>query len=110
MHAYRPQSQVGKGEMPWPMALDQEPQPQRVFKTCQVSFSHCSLTLLITGERCHETNEVLRSYSRFSQAADENGLLGILVGFHFRKAVEEGIKRGCKLGKHAVEHFLKPMN
>jgi hypothetical protein len=91
MHAYRPQSQVEKGDMPWPMSLDQDPQPQRVFKTCQVSFSNCSLTLPIIEERCHETNEVLRSYSRFSQAADENGLLGILVGVHFRKAVEEEI-------------------
>jgi hypothetical protein len=92
------------------MSLDQETQPQRVFKTGQVSFSTCSLTLPITEERCHEMNEVVRSYSRFSQAADENGLSGILVGFHFRKAVEERIKRGCKLGKHAVEHFLKPVN
>jgi hypothetical protein len=54
--------------------------------------------------------QVLRSYSSFSQAADENGVSRILLGFHFRKGVEEGIKHGRKIGKRAVGLFLKPVN
>jgi hypothetical protein len=82
---------------------------QRVFETDQVSFSTCSLTLLLAEERCDGANEVLRSFSSFSQAADENGVSRILVGFHFRKAVEEGITHGRKIGKRTVQHFLKPV-
>jgi hypothetical protein len=83
---------------------------QRVLKTDQVSFSTCSTTLLEEDERCDGSNPVLRSYSSFSEAADENGLSRILVGYHFRKAVEEGIRHGRKIGKRAVEHFLKPVD
>jgi hypothetical protein len=83
---------------------------QRVLKDDQVSFSTCSLTLPLPEEQCGGANEVLRSYASFSQAADENGVSRILVGFHFRKAVEEGIKHGRKIGKHAVQHFLKPVD
>jgi hypothetical protein len=83
---------------------------QRVFKTDQVSFSTCSLTLPTPEERCGGVQEVERLYSSFSQAADENGLSRILVGFHFRKAVEEGIRHGRKVGKRAVDHFLKPVD
>jgi hypothetical protein len=83
---------------------------RRVLKTDQVSFSTCSLTLPLPEERCGGANEVLRSYASFSQAADENGVSRILVGFHFRKAVEEGIKHGRKIGKHTVQHFLKPVD
>jgi hypothetical protein len=81
---------------------------KRVFKTDLVAFSTCSLSLPLPEEQCGGTHAVLRSYASFSQAADENGISRILVGFHFRKAVEEGIKHGRKIGKHAVEHFLKP--
>ena len=82
---------------------------QRVFKTDQISFTTCSLTLPLPQEQCGGVDEVLRSYSSFSQAATENGVSRIYVGYHFRKAVEEGIKHGRKIGKRAVEHFLKPV-
>jgi hypothetical protein len=82
---------------------------QRFFKTDQVNFSACSLTLPLPEERCGGAQQVLRSYSSFSQA-DENGVSRILVGFHFRKAVQEGIQHGRKIGKRAAEHFLKPVN
>jgi hypothetical protein len=81
-----------------------------VFETDQISFSTCSLTLPLPEEQCGGANEVLRSYSSFSQAANENGLSRILVGYHFRKAVEEGITHGRKIGKWAAKHFLKPVN
>jgi PAP2 superfamily len=82
---------------------------RRVFEADQISFSTCSLTLPLAEERCGGANEVRRSYASFSQAASENGVSRILVGYHFRKAVEEGIKHGRKIGKWAVDHFLKPV-
>jgi hypothetical protein len=82
---------------------------QRVFETDQNSFSACSLSLPLAAERCGGAHEVQRSYSSFSQAASENGVSRILVGYHFRKAVEEGITHGRKIGKWAVNHFLKPV-
>ena len=79
-----------------------------VFETDHLSFSVCSLTLPLPEERCGGAHEVLRSYSRFSQAAAEDGASRIYAGFHFRKAVEEGLNHGHKIGKRAVQHFLKP--
>ena len=81
-----------------------------MFETDLVAFSTCSLTLPPPEGRCGAANEVLRSSASFSQAADENGVSRILVGFHSRKAVEEGIKHGREIGKHAAGHFLKPVN
>jgi hypothetical protein len=52
---------------------------------------------------------VFRSYSSFSQAKEENGLSRILVGYHFRKAVKEGIDHGRRIGNRAVNRFLRPV-
>jgi len=52
---------------------------------------------------------VLRSYSSFSEAADENAVSRIYIGIHFRRAVEEGVQHGRKIGKYAVHKFLKPV-
>jgi hypothetical protein len=83
---------------------------QRVFETDQVSFTACSLTLLRPKHQCGGAQEVRRAFSSFTQAAEENGLSRILVGIHFRKAVEEGIAHGRKIGNRAVKHFLQPVD
>jgi hypothetical protein len=44
-----------------------------------------------------------------SQAARENGLSRIYVGFHFRNAVNDGIEHGRKIGNLAVGRFLRPV-
>ena len=80
---------------------------KRFFGTDDIGFATCSLTLP-SGSTCEDAEPVLRRYTSFSQAAEENGLSRILVGFHFRKAVEEGIKHGSKIGNRAVTHFLRP--
>jgi len=80
---------------------------KQFFKTDDMSFSTCSLTLPLLEEQCGGASEVLRSFTSFTQAADENGLSRILVGFHFRKAVKEGIEQGRKIGNRAVNLFLK---
>ena len=52
---------------------------------------------------------VTRSFTSFSQAAEENGNSRIYVGFHFRHAVTEGIKLGSQVGKVAFNHYLRPV-
>jgi hypothetical protein len=69
----------------------------RFFGTDEVSFSTTSTTL----------PGVFRSFSSFSQAAEENGNSRVYVGFHFRHAVNEGIQLGRKIGKVAFDHYLE---
>ena len=82
---------------------------KRYFGTDRIGFETCSLTLP-SGSTCDDAKPVLRRYAGFSQAAAENGISRILVGFHFRKAVEEGIEHGRRIGDRAVDRFLKPVN
>ncbi len=79
------------------------------FGTDEIGFSACSLTLP-AGSRCSDLSPVFRHFDTFSQAANENGLSRILVGIHFRHAVEEGIQHGRQIGKRTVNLFLKPAN
>ena len=51
----------------------------------------------------------MRSYASFTDAADENALSRILIGYHFRVAVEEGTEHGRKIAKRAANLFLKPV-
>jgi PAP2 superfamily len=82
---------------------------QRFFRTDRVSFAMCSTTLP-TGQTCDSASPRTRSFSSFSEAADENGLSRILVGFHFRHAVEEGILHGQKIGDWVVTQALGPVS
>jgi hypothetical protein len=81
---------------------------RRFFGTDHIGFSTCSTTLP-KGSQCGDAASVSRAYSSFSQAADENGLSRILVGFHFREAVEVGIAHGARVGRRAVGLFLQPV-
>ena len=47
-------------------------------------------------EDLHRCVAVLRRYTSFSQAADENGLSRILVGFHFRKRSKRELNTGAR--------------
>jgi hypothetical protein len=82
---------------------------KRFFETNEVSFSTCSTTLPLPEEQCGGSQEVRHAFSSFTQAADENGVSRIYVGYHFRKAVKEGIAHGRKIGNRAVNHFLRQM-
>jgi hypothetical protein len=79
-----------------------------VFGTDDIAFTACSTTLP-AGSTCADPTPVLRSYTSFSQAADENALSRIYVGIHFRKAVEDGVKHGQSIAAYAVHRFLKPV-
>jgi Tol biopolymer transport system component len=80
---------------------------RRFFGRDHVSFETCSLTLP-AGSTCNDATPQFRRYTSFSQAAEENGVSRILVGFHFRKAVQEGIRHGNKIANLAVDRFLRP--
>jgi len=48
-----------------------------------------------------------RSYTSFSQAARENSLSRIYVGYHFRKAVDDGEALGKSVGGWVATHSLQ---
>jgi hypothetical protein len=70
-------------------------------------FQTCSGTLP-AGGRCGDPAPVYRSYNSFSEAALENGLSRIYVGYHFRRAVTEGIEHGRSIGKSTFQNHLGP--
>jgi hypothetical protein len=53
---------------------------------------------------------VTRSYRSFTEAADENAVSRIMIGIHFRRAVEVGTEHGRRIAKRAVNRFLKPVH
>ena len=69
-----------------------------------MSFSVCSFTLP-AGQRCSDALPTLRHFTSFSQAADENAVSRIYVGFHFRDAVETGTRHGEKIANRPVDPF-----
>ena len=81
---------------------------KQFFGTDQISFQDCSMTLP-AGSTCSDASPVFRSYTSFSQAAVENAYSRILIGFHFRKSVEEGTEYGRKIGKRAAKLYLRPV-
>jgi hypothetical protein len=80
----------------------------RFFGSDHVHFAVCSFTLP-AGGTCADPAPVLRTYDRFSQARDENAVARILVGYHFRKAVEDGTRHGVRIGDVAVDKTLTPV-
>jgi hypothetical protein len=82
---------------------------KQFFGTDQISFQDCSVTLP-AGSTCADPTPVLRTYTSFSQAAAENAYSRILIGFHFRKAVEAGTAYGRKIGERAVNLYLQPVH
>jgi hypothetical protein len=78
---------------------------KQVFGTDAIAFAACSTTLPL-GSTCADAAPVLRSYTSFSQAADENAASRIYIGIHFRNAVEEGVKHGQEIAAYAVHRYL----
>jgi hypothetical protein len=82
---------------------------KQFFGTDQMTFQDCGVTLP-SGSTCSDPSPALRSYTSFSQAAEENAYSRILIGFHFRKAVEEGTAYGRKIGERAASLYLRPLH
>jgi hypothetical protein len=81
---------------------------KRVLGSDDIPFTACSTTLP-AEDACADSTPVLRQYSSFSQAADENAVSRIYIGIHFRKAVKEGVEHGRKIAKYAVHRLMRPM-
>jgi hypothetical protein len=81
---------------------------KRFFGTDNISFATCSFTLL-AGSRCTDAVPITRSFDTFTEAAEENGLSRILVGIHFRRATDQGIRHGRKIAARAFK-FLRPVH
>ena len=81
---------------------------KQVFGTDGISFQDCGVKLP-AGSTCADPSPKLRSYTNFSQAAAENAYSRILIGFHFRKSVEEGTQYGRKIAERAVTNYLRPV-
>jgi hypothetical protein len=82
---------------------------RRVLGTDRVHVTVCSLSLP-AGQTCDDPKPVTRTFGRLSQAAAENGESRVLVGFHFRHAVTDGIAHGRKIGDWAVRNFMQPVH
>lgn len=50
---------------------------------------------------------VTRTLSGFSQAAMENALSRVYVGFHFRNACMKGVEQGYQVGGYVFKNFLR---
>jgi vanadium-dependent haloperoxidase-like protein len=81
----------------------------RFFHTDKMSFSACSFTLPV-GQTCGDSSPTLRQFTSFSQAMDENAVSRIYVGFHFRDAVETGIRHGERIGTWTVNRLMRPVH
>ncbi|NEZ03112.1 vanadium-dependent haloperoxidase [Wenzhouxiangella sp. XN201] len=83
---------------------------RQFFGTDLMAFDVCSLSLPDPDTHCGGPAEIRRSFSSFSDAARENGESRILVGYHFRLAVEMGLEHGRKIGARAAQLYFKPLN
>jgi hypothetical protein len=66
------------------------------FRTDDISFSSASTSFPST-----------RNFTSLSQAATENTLSRIYIGYHFRKSCTEGEKQGRSIGKWIFDNHLK---
>lgn len=78
---------------------------KRVFGNDRIAFSACSLS--VPGGGCNDAKPVRRNFGGFDQAAAENGVSRVYIGFHFRDAVEKGLKHGRQIGEWTVDHALQ---
>jgi hypothetical protein len=81
---------------------------RRFFRNDKISFHTCSTTLP-AGQTCYDPSPRTRVFHSFSEAAAENGLSSILVGFHFRYAVEVGIEHRHRVADWVITHELRPI-
>ena len=52
---------------------------------------------------------VTRTFASFADAAKENALSRVLVGYHFRLATEVGLAQGREVGNYVVHNALLPL-
>jgi hypothetical protein len=77
------------------------------FGTDRLSFAVCSDTL--ADGSCAAAYPTLRRFHRVSDAAAENALSRIYIGFHFRWSTEVGARHGAQIGTWAATRILAPV-
>ncbi|MBK6308190.1 MAG: hypothetical protein IPF47_21675 [Gemmatimonadetes bacterium] len=50
---------------------------------------------------------VTRSFATVGEAARENAVSRVYVGYHFRRATEVGLDQGRQVGRHVVANSLR---
>jgi hypothetical protein len=80
---------------------------RRFFGSDHATFTLCSHALP-GGQSCTAAQPTTRTYARFSQAAKENAVSRIYVGFHFRHAVEVGVHHGKLIGDWTFHKAMRP--
>ncbi|SOC52379.1 vanadium-dependent haloperoxidase [Ornithinimicrobium cerasi] len=68
------------------------------------AFSECSFTLP-PGQRCDDATPTLRSFDGIWEAAEENAESRVLVGYHFRRATEVGLRHGEQVARFALDEL-----
>ncbi len=77
---------------------------RQVFGTDRFSFTQCSLTVAVG--KCGDPDPVVHRFTRFSQAAAENSVSRVYVGFHFRWAAEQGQRHGEAIGRYVATRVM----
>lgn len=77
------------------------------FGSDHATFTVCSYTLP-AGQTCSDSQPTTRTYTRFSEAAQENAESRIYVGFHFRHAVDVGTHHGTLIGNWTLRKAMRP--
>ena len=72
-----------------------------VYGTPEVHFTMESVTAL-PGSKT-------RTYTNLNQAAKDCADSRIMNGFHFRFAIEAGMRQGREIARHTVDNFLRPL-
>ncbi len=78
------------------------------FGTDRFAFSACSRT--VAAGTCTEAHPTLHQFTRFSQAAEQNAVSRIYIGFHFRYASEQGLRHGGRIGSWVADTLLRPVD
>ena len=81
---------------------------RRFFATDRLPFTACSYTVAPQNS-CTGADPILRRYRSPSRAAAQNGESRVLVGFHFRRAVDVGLRRGAAIGRWTSTRLLQPV-
>lgn len=76
--------------------------------TDRVTFKAC--TNSIAEATCSSSTPVLRRFTSLSQAAQENAVSRIYIGFHFRYATQTGLRHGETIGTWTRSSLLRPVH
>ena len=63
----------------------------------------------LTSSTAADPDVEVRSFTSFTEAADENGDSRVMAGIHFRSAVETGQQLGREIGQYVFENLLRPL-